>query len=269
MALTTPAPNGYFERVDDDIYLPTVHVGGGWDPDEMHFSPLGGLIVHAIDRHLAGRPGTGMLLGRISFDILGRLATEECEIRVETIRPGRTIELIEATVLIAARPVVRARAWLLAALDTSAVAGGGPDRLTPPEKLTPWPMTSVWPGGYVASLDVRPLTAPRPGRATAWVSTGVDLVVAETVSPLASYIALVDTANGIAVRQPPTTWMFPNVDLTIHLHRQPEGRWTGLDTTVVLGPTGQGITSTVLHDVTGPIGHAQQILTVRPRRGAT
>ncbi|WP_306185122.1 site-specific integrase [Streptomyces sp. MK5] len=30
------------------------------------------------------------------------------------------------------------------------------------------------------------------------------------------------------------------------------------------GPAGQGLTSTVLHDITGPVGHAQQILTVRP-----
>ncbi|WP_240634145.1 MULTISPECIES: acyl-CoA thioesterase domain-containing protein [Streptomyces] len=93
----------------------------------------------------------------------------------------------------------------------------------------------------------------------------VDLVAGQNSSPLASYVALVDTANGIAVRQPPTAWMFPNVHLTIHLHRQPEGRWTGLDTTVTFGPTGQGVTTTVLHDVTGPTGHAQQILTVRPQ----
>jgi hypothetical protein len=261
---TSPASNSYFERIDEHRYRPTRHAGGGWDPDELHFSPLGGLIVHAIDRHLAGRPHTGMVLGRISFDILGRLAADDCELRVETIRPGRTIELVEATVLVTARPVVRARAWLLTTLDTSAVAGGGPDRLTPPGALTTWSASSRWPGGYIASLDVRPLTAPQPGRTTAWICTELDLVAGEAASPLASYIALVDTANGIAMRQPPTAWMFPNVDLTIHLHRQPEGRWTGLDTTVVFGPTGQGLTSTVLHDTTGPVGHAQQILTVRP-----
>ncbi len=58
--------------------------------------------------------------------------------------------------------------------------------------------------------------------------------------------------------------MFPNVDLTVHLHRRPEGHWSGLDTTVTFGPNGRGVTSTVLHDVTGPVGHAQQILTLRP-----
>ncbi|MFD5451762.1 thioesterase family protein [Streptomyces sp. NPDC003470] len=255
----------YFEPIDEHRYKPTGHAGGAWDPDEQHFSPLGGLVVHAVERHLAARPATGALLSRISFDILGRLALDECEIRVETLRPGRTIELVEAVVRIAGRPVVRARAWLLGAGDTTAVAGGGAAPLAPPHTLESWPMSSAWPGGYVASLDVRPQGPPRPGRATAWISTGLDLVAGRTVSPLASYVALVDTANGIAARESPAAWMFPNVDLTLHLHRRPEGRWTGLDTTVVFGPTGQGITSTVLHDLTGPVGHAQQILTVRPQ----
>lgn len=260
-------PDSYYQRTGDHRYTPTVHAGGAWDPDELHFSPLGGLIVHAIDRHRATRTGAGLLLSRISFDILGRLTLDECEIRVEVLRPGRTIELVEATVVIAGRPAVRARGWLLAALDTAAVAGGAVEPLTPPGQLASWPLTSVWPGGYIASLDVRPLAPPQPGRATAWLSTPLSLVAGETSSPLASYVALVDTANGIAVRQPPTAWMFPNVDLTIHLHRQPEGRWTGLDTTVVFGPLGHGVTSTVLHDLAGPVGHAQQMLTVRPLPG--
>ncbi|MZD07989.1 thioesterase family protein [Streptomyces sp. SID5785] len=233
----------------------------------MHFSPLGGLVVHAVDRYLAGRPGAeGLAIARISFDILGRLALDECEITVESVRPGRTIELLEAVVVIAGRPVVRARAWLLASADTEAVAGGAAEVLTPPEEVAAWDMASVWPGGYIASIDVRPLAPPRPGRTTAWIASPLELVAGEPSSALASFVALVDTANGIAVRESPTEWMFPNVDLTLHLHRQPRGRWTGLDTTVTFGPAGHGVTSTVLHDVHGPVGHAQQILTVRPQR---
>jgi hypothetical protein len=76
-------------------------------------------------------------------------------------------------------------------------------------------------------------------------------------------VGLVDTANGTGVRRSPREWMFPNVDLTLHLHRQPVGPWLGLDTSVVFGPTGQGVTSSVLHDVHGPVGRAEQVLTVR------
>ncbi|GAA5073700.1 thioesterase family protein [Streptomyces similanensis] len=261
-------PDSYYVRIDEHRFKPTAHASGAWDENELHFSPLGGLIAHVVERRLAARPQGGPALSRISYDILGRLALDECEIRVETIRPGRTIELLEAVVTVADRPVVRARAWLLAEQDTAAVAGGAGDRLTAPERLAPWPMAELWPGGYIASLDVRPVAPPRPGRTTAWVSTPLALVAGEPSGPYASYLALVDTANGIAVRESPTRWMFPNVDLTVHLHRRPEGAWTGLDTTVVFGPSGQGLTSTVLHDVRGPVGRAEQILTVRPMPGA-
>lgn len=267
MKVSTGPRDSYFEAIGDHRYKPTTHAGGAWEPNKQHFSPLGGLIVHAIDQHRAAGPDQGLVLARLSYDILGRLALDECTIEVETVRPGRTIELLEAVVRIADRPVVRARAWLLATADTSAVAGAAEAPLPRPEPLAPWPMSELWPGGYIASLDVRPVSPPRPGRTTAWVSTPLDLVAGVPVSPLASYLALVDTANGIAVRQPPTAWMFPNVDLTVHLHRPPHGPWTGLDTTVTFGPTGQGLTSTVLHDVDGPVGRAEQILTVRPAPG--
>ena len=258
-----PASGSYFERTGGDRYRPTPHAGGAWDPDsEQHFSPLGGLLVHAMDLHRAGRPR--LVLGRISFDILGRIAVDDMDIQVTTPRPGRTIELVEATVVISGRPVVRARAWFLAPGDTTAVAGGGAGRLPPPDSLPAWPMASLWPGGFIESVDVRSVRVPEPGRATAWLTTGISLVADEEVSQVASFVALVDAANGIAVRQQPTAWMFPNLDLSIHLFRQPTGAWTGLDTTVVFGPTGQGITSTVLHDLDGAVGTAQQILTVRP-----
>ncbi|WP_280357352.1 acyl-CoA thioesterase domain-containing protein [Nocardia otitidiscaviarum] len=196
--MTTPSdPDGYFVRVADDRYKPTTRASGAWDTNEPHFSPLGGLVVHAMDRHLADRGRITSALSRIGFDIPGRLPLDECNISVEPIRSGRTIELLEATVQIADRPAVRARAWLLARYDTAAVTGDMPDRLPAPESLE---------------------------------------------------------------------WMFPNVDLTVHLYRSAIDRWTGLDTTVTFGPTGQGLTSTVLHDIHGPVGTAQQLLTVRPRR---
>src|SRR5680860_869647 len=114
----------YFEPIAPGRYRPTEHAGGAWNSDEIHFGPLGGLVVHAIDLHRAvGGGGNGMELGRISFDILGFLAAEECEIQVEIIRPGRTIELVEATVIIAGRAAVLARAWFIAPTDTTAVAG--------------------------------------------------------------------------------------------------------------------------------------------------
>ncbi len=99
-----------------------------------------------------------------------------------------------------------------------------------------------------------------------WIRTDVTLVEGVDVSPTAAYLGLVDTANGIAVREDPRRWMFPNLDLVVHLFREPAGGWVGFDTTVVFGAEGLGVTSSALHDVHGPVGRAEQVLTIRPLR---
>ncbi|MEU2349655.1 thioesterase family protein [Modestobacter sp. NPDC049651] len=251
----------YYERLDSTRFLPTVHAGGAWRSDEQHFAPVAGLLTHEIERHAAGG---GLTVGRLTFEILGVIGAAESEVSVETVRPGRTISLVEATMTVAGRAVVRARAWLLAAQDTSAVAGGAPAPLPPRDQLPVWHGPDTWPGGYIASIEVRRSADAGPGRAQAWLSTPLDLVDGEPAGALARFIGLVDTANGIAVRESPGAWMFPNLDLSVHLYRQPTDGVVGLDTTVVFGPDGVGLTSSVLHDEQGPVGRAEQVLTVRP-----
>jgi hypothetical protein len=254
----------YYTRLDGTHFLPTAHVGGAWRSDEQHFAPVAGLITHALERHAGD---TGLQISRLSFEILGVIPAAVSEVVVETLRPGRTISLVEATMTVSDRPVVRARAWLLSRQDTFAVAGGEPEPMPAPAEWEPWDGPGTWPGGYIASLDIRRPADAAPGRARAWVSTDVTLLADEPVSPLARFVGLIDTANGIAVRRPPGEWMFPNLDLSVHLHRQPVGGPVGLDTTVVFGPDGVGLTSSVLHDAHGAIGRSEQILTVR-RLGA-
>ncbi|MFJ5266097.1 thioesterase family protein [Streptomyces sp. NPDC088387] len=266
MTPTTVSGECYYQRMGEHLYKPTAHAGGAWNAGEHHFGPLAGLVAHAVDRYRAARPADGLVLARISYDILGFLPLDECEVTVETIRPGRTVELLEAVVTVAGRPVIRARAWLLTALDTAAVADTPFARLAPPETFPGWPMHEEWDCGYARSLEVRRRTSGR-GRAAAWVATDVGLVADEPAGALASFVARVDVVNGMAVQQHRTKWTYPNMDMTLHFHRQPEGRWTGLDTTVSFGPTGHGLTSAVLHDAGGPVGHVQQILTVRPTEG--
>lgn len=266
MPVPPDSPDAYFTRVAASTYRPTRHTGGAWSTTEQHISPLNGLVVHAIEQYAGSRGADdGKAVSRISLDILGPVAIEDLDIEVGVVRGGRTVELVEATVTSRSREVLRARAWRLQQYDTKAVAGGPPAPLPAPEAWPPWDLTTVWPGGYIASLDVSRSPDSGPGRTTAWVSSPLELLAGEPVSPLARFVALVDTANGIGVRQPPDRWLFPNVDLTIHLHRQPVAGPVGLDTTVVFGPAGHGLTSTVLHDVQGPVGEAAQTLTVRQR----
>jgi hypothetical protein len=257
--------DAYFIRVDADRFRPTERTGGAWTTSEQHISPMNGLITHAVERFCAERGPDGMAISRISVDILGVLGMEAFEIAVSVVRPGRTIELLEAAVISAGRAAVVARVWRAIVQDTAAVAGGEVEPLPGLDESEPLDLREVWPGGYIGSVELRSVGAVKPGRAAAWIRPEVDLVEGEPASGLARLMGLVDTANGLCVRQRIDEWLFPNVDLTIHLLRQPTGAWLGLDTTVVFGPAGHGVTSSVLHDATGHVGYANQTLTIRPR----
>lgn len=265
--LNLPAEhNAYYLRLSEDSFQPTLHVQGAWLDYEQHMAPVGGLLTHALEHH---DPRPGLQLARVSFEILGQMPAKTTRVEVEVIRPGRTIELIAATMFIDDRMAVRAQAWRLAVGDTTAVAGHEYEPMPDPEDVPIWEMTGLWGGGYIDGLEVRRIPGSRPGRGRAWLRSPFELVKGEPSSAAAHFIRLVDTANGVATRVSPREWMFPNTDLTVHLFRTPEGPWVGLDTQVSFGPTGVGLTSSVLHDVRGPVGRAEQILTVRPHPGRT
>lgn len=256
-------PETYFTALDTDRFLPTVHAQGAWSPDELHFSPVAGLLTH----HLLTSAGSQLAghgrMSRITFDILGQIGRDEITIDSRVVRPGRTIELVESTATIRGRAAVTARAWFLGDIDTATVAGTQFADI-PDGELGSSRLTESWPGGFISSVRGADVAAHQPGRGTSWVGTDLALLADVAVDPVAAYVGLVDTANGVAVREDPTRWMFPNVDLTIHFFRTPVGTPVGMDTRVSFGPSGQGLTSTVLYDREGPVGTAAQSLTVRP-----
>jgi len=253
----------YFERLDDGVFRATEHVSGAWDTSTQHVAPALGLLAHAVERDRDARRDDGLVVARLSYDILGTIPVDVVDVSVEVLRPGRTIELVQATLGHGGRTGLILRAWLLEERDTAALAGGRLPWVPGPDAVPPYDPTAIWPGGFVASAQVR-RAQQEPGRAVIWVRTDVPLVDGEEVSDLARLAGLLDISNGMTVRVPPADVVFPNVDLTAHLFRRPRGEWLGLDTTVSFGPSGLGLTSSVLHDVDGPFGTSAQVLTVRP-----
>ncbi|WP_421740667.1 thioesterase family protein [Cellulomonas sp.] len=253
----------YFERLDGATFRPTEHVGGGWDPGEQHVAPALGLLAHAVEVDQRGRRDHELQLARLSYDILGALPIAPVRITVEVLRPGRTIELVQATLSHIGRPAVVLRAWLLRSYDTADHAGSALPTIPGPDDTPPWDPASIWPGGFVRSVEAR-RNQERPGRAVSWVRPTVPLLRDEDVSATARLLGVIDIANGMTPRTPTAEVAFPNVDLTAHLLATPRGEWIGLDTTVAFGATGLGLTHTTIHDTDGPVGVLTQELTVRP-----
>jgi hypothetical protein len=257
----------YYESLGEGWYRPTKNVQGAWNEHEQHMSPVAGLLAHAVESH---HPRPDLQLSRICYDIYGLIPLADGRVRVRTVRPGRSIELLEAVLEIDGRIAVRASAWRLGRYDTTAVAGGLPPSLPPAQTMPGWPGRALWDGGYIDSLIGLKEEGSRPGCGRVWIRSDVDLVAGQSASPTARFLRLVDTANGIATRVSPREWLFPNVDLTVHLFRAPSGPWVGFDTSVTFGADGLGLTSSWLHDEHGPVGRAEQTLTVRamPARGS-
>ncbi|GAA1167172.1 thioesterase family protein [Ornithinimicrobium humiphilum] len=253
----------YYVALGDGRYQPTRHTQGAWSEHEQHMAAITGLLVHALERH---DPRPDLQWARLTFDILGVIHLSETTIRTTTIRPGRTIELVEAVASAGGRDVVRLSAWRLTRTDTSSVAVAEAPLLPDPESVPVWDGMDHWGGNFLQTLEFRAEPGHlRPGRGQVWVRSGRPLVAGEESTDLARWCGLLDVANGIVGRQSPSEWLFPNVDLTLHLHRAPTGPWAGFDTQVSWGPTGIGQSSSAVHDVEGPVGTVEQSLTVRPR----
>ena len=160
-------PDAYYVRLDGGRFHSTLHSQGAWNDHEQHMAPASGLMVHEL---LRNHPRAEMAMSRISFEILGIIHGGEFEIQTRVLRPGRTIELLEATFTAQGRTAIRAQAWRLLAGDTAEVAGPaqpglpGPDGLPPADPRLPKPVVpGVAVGTKVAPMPPRtaPQTQPR------------------------------------------------------------------------------------------------------------
>ena len=256
----------YFTRLGPNEHLPGRWCMGAWNTEELHVAPVNGLLMHEYEHWSAGREPDGLVAGSIRFDYLGVIDFTPCTVTWRVVRPGRAVELIEGVVEQHGRPVLRALMWRLATAPTEIVAGGAPDRLPPPDGCQAFDATAIWRGEYIGSLEFRSVTAGEPGDGVRWVRSPIEHVVAvEPSSPFTRWVLLADTCNGIAVRESPDEWQFPNLDLAVHLIRQPTGPWLGARVHVTFGPGGHGLTEAALYDLDGYVGSGTLGLLVRPQ----
>lgn len=253
---------GFYEPLGGGSYRPTRHVQGAWRDDEQHMAPVGGLMVAALQRH---EHREDMQTVRVTLEICGVMDLTDTHIETRTIRPGRTIELVEGEATIGERVAVRGRAWRIGHTDTSEVAGQEFDPIPGPDECTGEPVIKSWPGGFIEQIEGRSHADNRPGRGVMWLRSPNGLFTDAAGPDLAEFLRLADAANGSVPRANPKKWMFPNVDWTAHIFRQPvDTEWLGLDIRQTYSADGAGLTSSVLHDIEGPVGKLEQILTVRP-----
>lgn len=265
----SPLPAALYEP-DGELLVPTGLTRGPWDPGSQHAGPPSALLARAIE---AAAGIAGGQLTRIALDVLRPVPLAPLRTETRVLRPGRRVEQLEATLLLAsdATELMRARAWRMRSEAVPLPAGlGDPDPPpTGPDGIAtaPRPPFFTDDDSYFSCLQWRFAASDfeTPGPAACWTRMAVVLVAGEQPSPLEHMLVMCDAASGISATLDWSAWTFINVDLSVALERPPAGDWLAMDARTRPGECGAGTCVATLHDTRGRVGLSTQSLLVAPR----
>jgi hypothetical protein len=251
-----------FYVLDGDRVLPSELTRGPWDPDAQHAGPPSALLARAIE---LCEPREGMRVGRVTVEILAPVPIAPLTLSVAVVRPGRSVEMVEASLAGPDGELVRARGWRLA---TAEITEDWEQDEPPPGIEDASALEFFTTGERVGWHTAMEIVFARgkflePGPATVWMRPRVALVEGEEFTPLQRVMVAADGGNGVSAPLDWSGFIFINTDLSVHLLRPPVGEWVCLD--AVTHVDGIGMTDTALWDERGRIGRAAQTLLVRAR----
>jgi hypothetical protein len=248
-------------------FLATELARGPWDPESQHGGAPASLLMRAFEQLPAAG---GLQIARVTYEFMRPVPLSELQVRAEAVRPGRRVQLLEASLLTSeGTEVVRARALQIQRADPAAATAPAP----PPDgpgQGDPEPPRFLRPGLTFFGADAMEIrfvagTFNEPGPATAWFRLHKPVVPGEEPSPLQRLAAAADFGNGIAAALSWAEWLFINPDLTLYIERPPIGEWVCLDSRTRIAAGGVGVAESVVYDQTGRIGRAIQGLLVTQR----
>lgn len=244
-------------------YRPTRLSGSPWSPDALHGGPPAALLAWAIE---AFEGGEGFSVVRVTVELLRPVPFERLGISTQLRRPGRNVQLIEATLRSSEHDVARATGLRIRRAEIAlpdGVAEPGPPHPGPEEGRPRTGAGPFLPGFHSEGVEHRFIRGSfdTPGPAVDWIRVKFPLVEGEPLSPLARACAVADFGNGISGLLA-GTHTYINPDLTVYLHRHPVGEWICLDAISHVQPNGIGLAESRLSDERGPIGCGAQSLIV-------
>jgi hypothetical protein len=189
-------------------------------------------------------------------------------VRSRLVRPGRKVQLVEASLWRDETEVARATALRVRRAQVDLPESAEP----PPHLLSD--ATGEWTSPYRSGpayhrigVEIRTSSEARGEDAPnwAWIRLRLPLIPGEVPSPLVRVCAAADFPNGISYVVDARTITYVNPDLTVYLHRLPVGEWMVVDARTWLQPYGTGIAEGALYDATSRIGRSVQALLLEPR----
>jgi acyl-coenzyme A thioesterase PaaI-like protein len=271
-----PMPEAVYLPDDEEgrAFVATELARGPWDPNAQHGGAPAALLARAIERHdrhdrhdrheVGNAGGPTVRVARLTVELLRPVPLGRVEVRARTLRPGRKVQLVEASILAGDTEVARATGLRIREATVPLPEGAHETgKLADPSDALAWTFERVGPLNFGAAMEFAPLVGGpgQIGRATVWFRLRVPVVAGEETSPLMRVAAAADFGNGIsAVVDWDGGWMFINPDLTIHLSRYPRGEWVALEAVTHGSDDGIGFAESGLYDEDGRIGRSVQSL---------
>ena len=254
---------------DGDRWVPTEAALSPWTAEGLHGSAPTMLLARELERMPADQP---MFVSRLTVELLRTFGMVPLRVTSRVLRPGRKVQLLEASLWNGETEVVRATGLRIKLEDVELP----PLESEPP----PGPLASTEAAAqrelgraayHTHGVEIRmlPGVALAFGPKWAWFRLRQPVVPGEEPSPLQRVCAAADFPNGISRVVDPRQTIFINPDLTIHLHRLPEGEWVCVDARSFLEPHGTGMAEGALYDERGRLGRSLQSLLVESRGAPT
>jgi hypothetical protein len=251
-----------FEPAGTDLYVPTEAALGPWTEQGLHGGPPAMLLAREIERFQSDKD---MFVTRLTVELLRPVGRTRLAVRCRLVRPGRKVQLVEASLWNEELEVARATALCLRRADVEVPETDEPPPHPLPESAGGW-KAPYRTGPAYHSLGVEIRTSPDaqadapPG--WGWVRLKLPLVPDEEPTELVRACAAADFPNGISYLVDPRRISYINPDVTLYLHRLPVGEWVLVDASSWLRSQGTGVAEGALYDQQGRFGRSMQALLV-------
>ncbi len=257
-----------FEPLGGDRYQPTSASVGPWSPDALHGGPSAALLAGVAERML-----DDLHPARVSIELLRPVPVAPLTVSTRTLRPGRKVRLVAGDLATEDGTVVATVTLLGIRRADVAVPSvepegppAGPDTVASAtrEDLS---VGAGWDGFHNTGVEHRFVAGSfkERGPSTDWIRLRVPVVPEQVPTPLQRVMAAADFGNGISAVAAFSDLIFINPDLTVHLHRLPEGEWVALEARSRLEAMGVGLAQSDLWDERARLGRSLQSLLVEAR----
>ncbi|MFC9659783.1 acyl-CoA thioesterase domain-containing protein [Nocardia sp. NPDC127606] len=239
-----------------EVLHPEPEASSGWIGGQLRGMAVGAVLARAVERELIVRERTDLRPVRWTLDLFRPVFVRPCTTRVEVIRDGRRLSLLDAMLIQDGRPVARAGALYLR-------PGPTPDGICwSPETAADPPPTDREPSAgqdrvYFSeeqgwSPDAR--THHNAARTGIW-HRPIAVVAGEQPTPFQFVAGLADVTN-VVTNLGSNGLEYINADATLTLTRLPEGDEAGLVGLDRLAQDGIALGTAAIYDRKGVFGTA-------------